>query len=94
MFVLFSCSASDFVCPEEDIAETQCLGPKDCLYPNPQDCNSYIQCTVNADQVTGTPVVMPCQPNNPPLQWNDDTKECDYPENSTCPTGKESNIGS
>ncbi|CAF0750563.1 unnamed protein product [Adineta steineri] len=77
--------ASGFVCPEEDIAETQCLGDKDCLYPNSQDCNTYIQCTVNADQVTGTPVVMACAAS---LEWNDNTKECDYPANSTCPSRK------
>ncbi|CAF0748834.1 unnamed protein product [Adineta steineri] len=91
MFVLFSYSASDFVCPEEDIAETQCLGDKDCLYPNPQDCNSYIHCEVNADQVTGAPAFTYCPAS---LEWNDNKKECDWPENSTCPTGKESNIGS
>ncbi|CAF0788997.1 unnamed protein product [Adineta steineri] len=78
-------SASAFICPEEDIAETQCLGDKHCLYSNPQNCNSYIQCTVNADQVTGTPVVMSCAAS---LEWNDNTKECDYPANSTCPSGK------
>ncbi|CAF0789599.1 unnamed protein product [Adineta steineri] len=88
MFVLFPYSASDFVCPVEDIANTGCEGPKDCLYPNPNNCESYIQCTVNADQVTGTPVVMPCASENPSLQWNDITKECDYPENSTCPSTK------
>jgi hypothetical protein len=28
---------------------------------------------------------MPCAPADPPLEWNDDEKECDYPELSTCP---------
>ena len=74
-----------FDCPEEDISATACKGPKDCLYPNPDDCNSFIQCTVNADERTGTPVVMPCAPATPPLEWNDNKKECDYPGSSTCP---------
>lgn len=69
---------ADFECPTEDIINTTCLGPTDCLYPNPDSCNNFIQCTVNADGVTGTPVVMPCAPANPPLEWNDIKKECDY----------------
>ncbi|CAF0738572.1 unnamed protein product [Adineta steineri] len=84
-------SASDFVCPEEDIINTECKGEKDCLYLNPQSCNSYIHCEVNADGLTGTPTVMSCAAS---LEWNDNTQECDWPENSTCPAGKESNIGS
>ena len=73
-----------FVCPVQDIANTACRGPKDCLYPNPESCNNFIQCSINADGVTGTPVVMPCAPANPALEWNDNKKECDYPDNSTC----------
>lgn len=72
---------AEFVCPEEDIVSTLCLGPKDCLYPNPTSCNTFIQCTVNPDGVTGTPVVMPCPAG---LEWNDSRKECDWPANSTC----------
>ncbi|CAG2176816.1 unnamed protein product, partial [Oppiella nova] len=75
---------SGFVCPEEDIANTGCKGPKDCLYPNPENCQTFIQCTVNADNKTGTPVVMPCPAG---LEWNDNIKRCDYPESSTCPKG-------
>ena len=71
----------DFVCPVEDIANTSCKGPKDCLYPNSENCNSFIQCTVNADNKTGTPVVMPCPSG---LEWNDNKKVCDWPVNSTC----------
>jgi Chitin binding Peritrophin-A domain len=63
-----------FQCPPEDIIRTKCLGPKDCLYPHPNDCGSFIQCTVNPGGVTGTPVVMPCPAG---LQWNDDEKICD-----------------
>lgn len=74
-------STSDFVCPEEDIASTGCQGPKDCLYPNALSCDNFIQCMVNADGVTGTPVVMPCPSG---LQWNDNEKICDWPSQSTC----------
>ncbi|OKO92751.1 Race-specific elicitor A4 [Penicillium subrubescens] len=59
-YLSFSGSAAAFHCPEEDIINTQCLGPKDCLYPNPDNCGTFIQCTVNPDGITGTPVVMPC----------------------------------
>ena len=79
---LLNASASDFVCPREDIAATGCNGPKDCLYPNPDTCNTFIQCEVNSDGVTGTPVVRDCPAG---LEWNDNKKECDYPANSTCP---------
>ncbi|MEH1835806.1 MAG: carbohydrate-binding module family 14 protein [Nostoc sp.] len=71
------------LCPTEDITNTQCQGPKDCLYPNPKNCNTYIQCTVNNDGMTGTPVVMPCPGG---LQWNDNQKICDWPNSSTCPS--------
>lgn len=70
-----------FACPPEDIIRTKCLGPKDCLYPNPDDCDSFIQCTVNPGGVTGTPVVMPCPAG---LHWNDRGKICDYPANADC----------
>lgn len=78
-----SASASDFVCSTDDIAATGCLGPKDCLYSDPDSCNTFIQCTVNSDGITGTPVVRDCPSG---LEWNDDAKECAYPEDSTCPT--------
>ena len=71
----------NFVCPEDDIAATGCKGPKDCLYPNPDSCESFIHCEVNADGVTGRPTIQDCPSG---LQWNDNTKECDYPEQSTC----------
>ena len=68
--------AADFVCPTKDIKNTQCKGPKDCLYPNPDNNSTFIQCTVNADGVTGTPVVIPCPSG---LEWNNNKKQCDYP---------------
>ncbi|KAJ7191684.1 hypothetical protein GGX14DRAFT_578707 [Mycena pura] len=76
-----------FICPVEDIESTQCKGPKDCLYPNPDSCTSYIQCEVNADGVTGTPIIRPCVAELLvfPLQWNDNFKECGLAEFSTCP---------
>lgn len=76
--------SQNFVCPREDIANTGCKGPKDCLYPNPQNCNTFIQCVPQPDG-SGNPVVMPCAPSNPPLEWNDNKKECDYPGQGTCP---------
>ncbi|CAG2178153.1 unnamed protein product, partial [Oppiella nova] len=33
-----------YPCPPREIARTKCLGPKDCLYPNPRDCSRFIQC--------------------------------------------------
>ncbi|CAG2174142.1 unnamed protein product, partial [Oppiella nova] len=73
-----------FQCPVEDIVRTLCLGPKDCLYPNPNGCDTYIHCTVDYGSRTGTPVVMPCPGG---LLWNDNIKECDNPSKSTCPRG-------
>lgn len=73
---------SDFVCPERDIQLTSCLGPKDCLYPDPASCNSFIQCTVNADNITGNPTVKSCPAG---LEWNDNEKICDWSDSSTCP---------
>lgn len=77
--------ANGFICPLEDIEKTKCLGPKDCLYPNPESCITFIQCTVNPDN-TGTPVVMPCPAN---LMWNDNRKYCDWPSQTTCKNEEE-----
>jgi hypothetical protein len=57
------------------------MGPKDCLYPNPANCNSFIQCVPQPDG-SGKPQVMPCPAG---LEWNDNKKECDWPSSSTCP---------
>ncbi|CAG2178745.1 unnamed protein product, partial [Oppiella nova] len=73
--------AVEFTCPAEDIANTQCMGPKDCLYPHPTNCDQFIHCEVNADGVTGRPTVKDCPPG---LEWNDNTKQCDWPSQSTC----------
>ncbi|CAG2162492.1 unnamed protein product [Oppiella nova] len=75
-----------FQCPVEDIIRTLCLGPKDCLYPNPDGCDTYIHCTVNYGSRSGTPVVKPCPDG---LLWNNNVKECDYPSRTTCPRGYE-----
>ncbi len=74
-------SGDNFVCPRDDIANTGCMGPKDCLYPNPANCNSFIQCVPQPDG-SGKPQVMPCPAR---LEWNDNKKECDWPQDSTCP---------
>ncbi|KAE8361343.1 hypothetical protein BDV27DRAFT_160806 [Aspergillus caelatus] len=74
-------AASVFKCPKSDIRATKCIGPKDCLYANSHNCDTFIQCIVNADETTGTPVVMPCPSG---LQWNDKEKECDWPANAAC----------
>lgn len=74
-------AAAAITCPEEDIVATQCAGPKDCLYQNPNDCSSFIACEVNPDGKTGQPSVLPCPSG---LEWNDNEKICDWPANSTC----------
>jgi hypothetical protein len=66
-----------YPCPQEDIESTQCRGPKDCLYPHPEDCSRFVQCNAAALAYD-----MPCPPGN--LHWNDHTKECDYPQNAGC----------
>ncbi len=82
------CSGTDFVCPVADIIATQCQGPKDCLYPNPNgDCTTFIHCEVNADGITGNPVVKDCplfDARGNKLEWNDNEKQCDYPPSPTC----------
>lgn len=79
--VALSASNVDFVCPEEEIAETGCMGPKDCVYMNTDDCSSFIYCEVSADGKTAQPIIKNCPSG---LQWNDNKKECDFPENATC----------
>jgi Chitin binding Peritrophin-A domain len=71
----------EFECPSEDIVATQCQGPKDCLYANPDDCGSFIQCTVLPGGISGAPVVMPCPAG---LHWNSRGKICDQPANGDC----------
>jgi hypothetical protein len=69
-----------FQCPRADIVNTGCKGPKDCLYPNPNNCNSFIQCVPQPDG-SGKPQLMPCPAD---LKWNDNKKQCDWPQDSTC----------
>ncbi|CAO3608999.1 unnamed protein product [Cunninghamella echinulata] len=69
------------LCSEEDIAATGCLGPNDCTYPHPDRCDQFIVCEVNADGVTGRPIIRDCPSG---LEWNDNKKVCDWPSESTC----------
>ena len=65
------------ICSED----TACLGPKDCLYPYPGSCAQFIHCEVNSDNKTGTPILRDCPDG---LEWNNDEKICDLPNESTC----------
>lgn len=69
--LVLAATVNGFNCPKSDIKATKCLGPKDCLYANPRSCSNFIQCTINDDGVTGTPVVMPCPAG---LEWNNKQK--------------------
>ncbi|XP_054153527.1 peritrophin-1-like [Oppia nitens] len=71
----------DFECPTKDIIETKCLGPSDCLYAHPYRCDQFVLCLINKDGKTGRPVVKTCPQG---LEWNDNTKSCDWPQSSTC----------
>lgn len=66
---------SIFVCPSEDI-ETGCKDPMSCIYPDPNNCNGFIQCN-DAGQI----FYKEC---NIGLEWNDLIKNCDEPRHSTC----------
>lgn len=54
-----------------------CVGPKDCLHPNPDDCTTFIQC--NDAKIA---YLMPCPAG---LEWNNREKICDWPRNAKCP---------
>ncbi|OBT44358.1 hypothetical protein VE00_07086 [Pseudogymnoascus sp. WSF 3629] len=73
--------AAPFKCPISDIVITQCRGAKDCVYPNPGSCNTFIQCSASAGFLAGTPAIKNCLPGH---EWNDKDKKCDVPEKSTC----------
>jgi hypothetical protein len=64
-----------FKCPQEDIISTKCAGPYDCLYANPNNCGTYIECEVDPGERTGTPHLKPCPSG---LKWNDSIKKCDF----------------
>ncbi|KAK6835440.1 hypothetical protein RU639_001853 [Aspergillus parasiticus] len=74
-------SAEIFHCPEEDVAATKCAGPKDCLYPEPYNCDQFIRCEVNDDGITIQAITKDCPVG---LEWNDKKKECVWPKDSTC----------
>ncbi|KFY76433.1 hypothetical protein V499_03934 [Pseudogymnoascus sp. VKM F-103] len=71
-----------FQCPMKDIMLTQCRGAKDCVYPNPGSCTTFIQCSAGSNLMSGTPVIKDCLPGH---EWNNKEKKCDVPEKSTCP---------
>ena len=71
----FSAGRRAFVCPQEDM-DTGCKDPKECIYPDPSDCNGFIQCN-DAGEVFH-------QKCNVGLEWNDRIKNCDTPRRSTC----------
>ncbi|CAG2162491.1 unnamed protein product [Oppiella nova] len=66
-----------YPCPPREIARTKCLGPKDCLYPNPRDCSRFIQC--NDASIAYD---MPCAPGG--LHFSPRTKTCERPEVAGC----------
>ncbi|CAO3609003.1 unnamed protein product [Cunninghamella echinulata] len=68
-------------CLEKDIAATGCLGPNDCTYPHPHNCDQFIVCEVNKDGTAARPITKDCPAG---LEWNDNKKECDWPKDSTC----------
>lgn len=74
--------AAPFKCPMSDIVITQCRDAKDCVYPNPGSCNTFIQCSVGSSILSIAPTVKSCLPGH---EWNDKEKKCDVPEKSTCP---------
>lgn len=59
----------------EDI-ENGCSDPKSCLYPDPNNCNGFIQCDdggqVHHQQCSGG------------LFWNDRVKDCTGPNRFGC----------
>ncbi|CAO3614297.1 unnamed protein product [Cunninghamella echinulata] len=68
-------------CPKQEIETTKCMGPKYCLYLNPNNCNSFIHCIMDTDEINWKPVVLPCPSD---FEWNDNEKICDWPSSSTC----------
>ena len=61
-----------YSCPQ---AVNGCSGPKSCLYKNP-DCSKFFHCNDG-----GQAFIMDCPIG---LQWNDEQKICDNPENANC----------
>lgn len=67
---------------QPEILTTGCKGPKDCIYPDPDNCSTYIACVPTDEAGNAYAQVMPCPAG---LEWNDGKKWCDYPAQSTCP---------
>ena len=67
---------SGYPCPQDEIAATGCRGATDCLYPNPSNCNRFVQCND-----AGIAYDMPCVAD---LHFNEKTRQCDWPANSGC----------
>jgi hypothetical protein len=66
---------TSFTCPEEDI-DKGCKNPLSCLYPNPDNCNGFIQC-----DDAGRVYYKKCAGG---LHWNDLIKNCDEPRHAKC----------
>ncbi|UJR24439.1 hypothetical protein I4U23_005815 [Adineta vaga] len=64
-----------FNCPEEDI-DKGCKHPLSCLYPNPNNCQEFIQC-----DDAGRVYYKKCTGG---LHWNDIIKNCDEPRRVKC----------
>ncbi|KAH8261308.1 hypothetical protein KR044_006994, partial [Drosophila immigrans] len=69
---------SEGVCVPKVCDPDCCDRPNDWMGPVDKNCSAYIHC------VYGNKFQVRC-PNN--LQFNDDTKQCDYPENVKCEDG-------
>lgn len=80
-------ASSELICPQEDIDNTRCTGPMDCLYPFPGDCSKFYVCEVDEPTRKGVPTERDCPSS---FEWNDNIKRCDYPENSDCPRNRPS----
>ena len=53
--------------------------PSEGKFPDPEDCFNYITCVSNGDTLEAT--VKTCVLG---LEWNDDKKDCDFEDESTC----------
>jgi hypothetical protein len=74
--VTLSCHIGmSFKCTISHIIPTGFVEGGECVYPNPRDCHTYTQCSVNVDGRTATPYILPCKVD---LAWSQ--KEGDYPD--------------
>jgi hypothetical protein len=72
--------AEGFTCSKASIAATGCKGEGNCLYPNPEDCTTFIQCVPQSDG-TLKPLVMESFSR---LLWNSQVKICECPPSPAC----------